>query len=234
MASTAPRRAPSANRHRAPGGRTSRSRRLQPASVEAPCRPSCNTHQQATKPNQTDMIGPRSNQQFTHGATGRWMARSDTVRDLLFGVRLDRLRGLPRFLSALRVLRRVLRRPERPPRARLPRRPGHRAGRTLIAVQYWESFDALDAWLATTASPIAAVGGDTCEALRRGSDRPLAQDLPGQPGGYESVYLDVPPWGLTTASRRSRCRRPRARPRRLREQRSAPPARRREPPPPPS
>jgi hypothetical protein len=41
--------------------------------------------------------------------TGRWMARrEEPFAVFLFGMRLNRLRGLPRFLWGLRVLRRVL------------------------------------------------------------------------------------------------------------------------------
>ena len=78
--------------------------------------------------------------------TGRWMAtRDEPFAVFLFGMRLNRLRGLPRFVWGLRVLRRVLRDLAAHQRGFVAGRV-YRAGRTLVAVQYWESFDALDAW----------------------------------------------------------------------------------------
>jgi hypothetical protein len=64
----------------------------------------------------------------------------------VFGMRLNRLRGLPRFVWGLRVLRSVLRDLDAHPEHGFLAGQVYRAGRTLIAVQYWESFDALDAW----------------------------------------------------------------------------------------
>ena len=58
-----------------------------------------------------EMMNPRKRTSSSHAVrTGRWMARRDEPFAIfLFGMRLNRLRGLPRFLWGLRVLRRVLR-----------------------------------------------------------------------------------------------------------------------------
>ena len=69
--------------------------------------------------------------------TGRWMAtRDEPFAVFVFGMRLNRLRGLPRFLWGLRVLRSVLRDLDAYPERGFLAGRVYRAGRTLVAVQY--------------------------------------------------------------------------------------------------
>ena len=97
----------------------------------------------------------------------------------------------------LRVLRRVLRDLDAHPERGLLAGQVYRAGRTLIAVQYWESFDALDAWARDHRLPhrrpwqqyLREALGD--EAMGLWHETYLAS-----PGSWEGVYLNLPPWGL--------------------------------------
>ena len=130
--------------------------------------------------------------------TGRWMAtREAPFAVFVFGMRLNRLRGLPRYLWGLRVLRRILRDLDAHPEHGLLAGRVYRAGRTLIAVQYWESFDALDAWARDHRLPprkpwqryLREALGD--EAMGLWHETYLAS-----PGSWEGVYVNMPPWGL--------------------------------------
>ncbi len=129
---------------------------------------------------------------------GRWMARrTEPFAVFLFGMRLNQLRGLARFMWGRRVLRRVL--------ADLEAHPGrgflagqvYRARRTLIAVQYWESFDALDAYARDHGLPHRRAWQ---RYLREALDDPAMglwhETYLAEPGTWEGVYLNMPPWGL--------------------------------------
>jgi hypothetical protein len=157
------------------------------------------------------------------------------VRVFVFGMRLNRLRGLPRFLWGLRVLRRVLRDLDaHPERGYLAGRV-YRTGRTLVAVQYWESFDALDAWARDHRLPhrkpwqryLREALGD--QAMGLWHETYLAS-----PGSWEGVYVNMPPWGLaagveavemqaTRGSARERLRERRKRSTRAAAERTPPP-----------
>jgi hypothetical protein len=130
--------------------------------------------------------------------TGRWMATRDApFAVFVFGMRLNRLRGLPRYLWGLRVLRRILRDLDAHPEHGFLAGRVYRAGRTLIAVQYWESFDALDAWARDHRLPhrrpwqryLREALGD--ETMGLWHETYLAS-----PGSWEGVYVNMPPWGL--------------------------------------
>jgi hypothetical protein len=130
--------------------------------------------------------------------TGRWMATRDEPFALfVFGMRLNRLRGLPRFIWGLRVLRSILRDLDANPEHGFLAGRVYRAGRTLIAVQYWESFDALDAWARDHRLPhrkpwqqyLREALGD--EAMGLWHETYLAS-----PGSWEGIYVNMPPWGL--------------------------------------
>jgi hypothetical protein len=130
--------------------------------------------------------------------TGRWMAtREEPFAVFVFGMRLNRLRGLPRLLWGLRVLRSVLRDLDAHPERGFLAGRVYRAGRTLIAVQYLESFDALDAWARDHRLPhrkpwqhyLREALGD--EAMGLWHETYLAS-----PGSWEGVYVNMPPWGL--------------------------------------
>jgi Domain of unknown function (DUF4188) len=130
--------------------------------------------------------------------TGRWMARRDQpFAVFLFGMRLNRLRGLPRFLWGLRVLRRVLRDLDTHPERGFLAGRVYRAGRTLVAVQYWESFDALDAWARDHRLPHRRPWQQYLrEALHDEAVGLWHETYLASPGSWEGVYANMPPWGL--------------------------------------
>ena len=126
--------------------------------------------------------------------------RDEPFAVFVFGMRLNRLRGLHRFVWGLRVLRRVLRDLDAHPEHGFLAGRVYRAGRTLIVVQYWESFDALDAWARDHHLPhrkpwqqyLREALGD--EAMGLWHETYLAS-----PGTWEGVYVNMPPWGLAAA-----------------------------------
>jgi Domain of unknown function (DUF4188) len=181
-----------------------------------PSRSCCNPHATSATnhPNPETMSSRERNSSSPTVRTGRWMARRDEpFAVFVFGMRLNRLRGLPRFLWGLWVLRRVL--------GDLNAHPEHGyltgrvypAGRTLVAVQYWESFDALDAWARDHRLPIASRGSSTC-GRRSTTERWACGMRPTWPapaaGKGSTATCRRGAW--PPAWRRSRCRRPRARP----------------------
>ena len=115
----------------------------------------------------------------------------------LFGMRLNRVRGLARFLWGLRVLRRILADLE----AHSPRGfvagQVYRARRTLIAVQYWESFEALDGYARDHGLPHRrAWQRYLSEALNDPAVGLWHETYLAEPGSWEGVYVNMPPWGL--------------------------------------
>ena len=134
---------------------------------------------------------------------GRWMARrEEPFAVFLFGVRLNRVAGLRRYLWALGVLRRVLADLEAHPERGFLAGRVYRSGRTLVAVQYWESFDALDAWARDHALPHR---GSWQRYLRESLDDPTFglwhETYLASPGSWEGVYVNLPPWGLGAGAR---------------------------------
>jgi hypothetical protein len=115
----------------------------------------------------------------------------------LFGMRWNRLSGLPRYVWGLRVVRRVL------ADLKARREPGflaghvYLAGRTLIAAQYWESFDQLDAYARDHALPHRRAWQ---RYLREALEDPAMglwhETYVVEPGGWEGVYVNMPAWGL--------------------------------------
>jgi hypothetical protein len=134
--------------------------------------------------------------------TGRWMTqRGEPFAVFLFGMRLNRVRGLPRFLWGLRVLRRVLADLEGQHAPGFLASRVYLGGRTLVAVQYWESFDALDAYARDHALPHRPAWQ---RYLRLALDDPAMglwhETYLVEPGTWEGVYVNMPDWGLGAAT----------------------------------
>jgi hypothetical protein len=109
----------------------------------------------------------------------------------------DHVPAVPRFLWGLRVLRRVLRDLEAHPQRGFVAGRVYRVGRTLVAVQYWESFDALDAWARDHRLPHRRPWQQYLrEALDDGAMGLWHETYLASPGSWEGVYLNMPPWGL--------------------------------------
>jgi hypothetical protein len=73
----------------------------------------------------------------------------------------------------------------------------YRDGRTLVVVQYWDSFDALDAWARDHRLPHRRPWQ---RYLREALDDPAVglwhETYLATAGSWEGVYLNLPPWGL--------------------------------------
>jgi len=133
--------------------------------------------------------------------TGRWMARrEDPFAVFVFGMRLNRARGLRRFLWGLGVLRRILADLETRPARGFLAGGVYRSGRRLIAVQYWDSFDALDEYARDHGLPHRRAWQ---RYLREALDDPALglwhETYLASPGTWEAVYVNMPPWGLGAA-----------------------------------
>jgi hypothetical protein len=123
--------------------------------------------------------------------------RSEPFAVFLFGIRLNHARGLARFLWGRRVLRRVLADLEAHQERGFLAGNVYRSGRTLIAVQYWESFDALDGYARDHALPHRrAWQGYLREALNDPAVGLWHETYLADPGSWEGVYVNMPPWGL--------------------------------------
>jgi hypothetical protein len=123
--------------------------------------------------------------------------RSEPFAVFVFGMRCNQVRGLPRFLWGLRVLRRVLADLHAHPERGFLAGHVYRLGRTLVAVQYWTSFEALDAWARDHALPHR---GPWQTYLREALHDPAVglwhETYLAGPGTWEGVYVNMPPWGL--------------------------------------
>jgi Domain of unknown function (DUF4188) len=70
----------------------------------------------------------------------------------------------------------------------------YRSGRTLVAVQYWAS---LDAWARDHALPHRGPWQRYLGETRRDPAMGLWHETSlAEPGGWEAVYVNMPPWGL--------------------------------------
>jgi hypothetical protein len=144
----------------------------------------------------------RSASRTSEVRVGRWMVgRAEPLVVFLFGMRLNRVGGLPRWLWGFGALRRVLADLE-----------GHHvrgflaghvylAGRSVIVVQYWESFDALDAYARDHALPHR---GAWQRYLRVALNDPAMglwhETYLVAPGSWEGVYVNMPRWGAGAAA----------------------------------
>jgi hypothetical protein len=114
------------------------------------------------------------------------MARRDEPFAIfLFGMPLNRLRGLPRFLWGLRVLRRVLRDLNAHPERGLLAGRVYRAGWTLVAWARDHRLPHRKPWQQYLR-----------EALDDGAMGLWHETYLASPGSWEGVYLNMPPWGL--------------------------------------
>ncbi len=131
-------------------------------------------------------------------------ATGDTVV-LLIGMRINRFwavhQWVPMLLAMFRMLHELGRQPERGLRGKvlLTASP-----RTYYAVQYWESEEKLYAYATAPDAFHHRVWKIANNKLRKGSMRGnvgLWHEAYVVPeGGYESVYFDMPPFGLAGAS----------------------------------
>jgi len=145
------------------------------------------------------MMSPRKQNSGPQAVrAGRCMARRDEpFATSLFGMRVNRLQGVPRFLGCLWLLRRVLRDLEAHPERGFLAGRVYRTGRTLVAVQYWESFDALDAWARDHRLPHRKPWQQYLrEALDDEAMGLWHETFLASPGSWEGVYVNMPPRGL--------------------------------------
>ena len=126
--------------------------------------------------------------------SGRWTARFDEPYVVfIIGMRINRLWKIHRWWPVATAMPRMLR--ELKARPELGYLGGRTwAGRTFVQIQYWRSFEALEAYAkardlehmpAWTAFNRARKGGDDVGVYH--------ETYRVAPGQYENVYVDMPP-----------------------------------------
>lgn len=134
---------------------------------------------------------------------GRFTAQTDQPFVVfLIGMRINKLRALrkwvPTFLAMPRMLRELYAHPEKGFLG------AHifRAGRTVLTVQYWRSFEDLERFARDPNDPHMPVWRRFNKVVghKDGSVGVFHESYLVNPGQYESVYVNMPVFGLAAAT----------------------------------
>lgn len=117
---------------------------------------------------------------------------------LLIGMRINRWWKLHRWLPVALSMRRMVKQ-----LGQLPRDSGYlggeyrTVGNPIIFVQYWRSYDRLEAYASNKDLAHLPMWGWFFKAIALGGDVGIYHEAYRiAPGNYESVYLNMPPFGL--------------------------------------
>jgi hypothetical protein len=133
---------------------------------------------------------------------GRMTARLDKpVVLFLIGMRINKLRNLPKYLWFMRTMPTMLAELEKTPDAGLLWYRQYVSPPNIMVQQYWESFDKL---LAYSKEPSKAHRPAWTrfmrELMKDGSVGIWHETYLVEPGRFETVYGNMPPFGLGAAS----------------------------------
>jgi len=133
---------------------------------------------------------------------GRMTAQLDKPIVLfLIGMRINKLSTLPRWLWFLRTMPNMLAELEKKPDAGLLWYRQYVSGRVIMVQQYWESFDKLLAYSSDKAAEhFPAWARYMRELMKEGSVGIWHETYLVEPGKFECVYGNMPPFGLAAAS----------------------------------
>ena len=133
---------------------------------------------------------------------GRYTARLEHPLVLfLIGMRLNKLILANKWLPVLLAMPRMLKELQQRPDAGLLSHRTFLSGRTILVLQYWESFEKLVAYAhATDASHFPAWAAFNREVGKTGTVGIWHQTYAVEPGKYETVYADMPRFGLASAA----------------------------------
>jgi hypothetical protein len=127
-------------------------------------------------------------------------ALDDDVVVFIIGMRVNRMRRLRSWLPAARAMPRMLRELAGDPSLGLLEVNSYWAGRVLIAVQYWSSFDHLQAFARSADHEHLPAWREFNRLVRDNGDVGIFHEtyLVG-PGTAETFYGNMPPFGLAAA-----------------------------------
>ena len=132
--------------------------------------------------------------------TGRQTANlDDEVVVFLIGMRINRLRSPRSWLPAFRAMPRMLAELAANPELGLLERPRFWSGRVFALVQYWRSFDTSPATRGLETTSTCPHGASSTGWSATTAPWDLPRDLPGRPGRAETLYANMPPFGLGAA-----------------------------------
>lgn len=134
--------------------------------------------------------------------SGRVTAKLDKpVVLFLIGARFNKLRTLPKWLWFARTMPAMLAELEKEPDAGLLWYRQYISGRTLMVQQYWESFDKLLAYASDkNAEHQPAWARYMRELASEGSIGIWHETYLIEPGKFECIYGNMPPFGLAAAT----------------------------------
>ena len=125
----------------------------------------------------------------------------DEVVVFLIGMRVNQLWKVHRWWPVMRAMGRMLRELDADPEAGLLSVEGW-FGRTSILVQYWRSFEALEAYAVDKAREHVPAWTAFNRAIGSNGEVGIWHETYRiRPGDYECVYNNMPPFGLGKATR---------------------------------
>lgn len=127
-------------------------------------------------------------------------ALDDGVVVFIIGMRINRLRRLRSWLPAFRAMPRMLRELRADPDLGLLRVQSFWAGRVLMGVQYWSSFEELEAFARSRDHAHLPAWREFNRLVRDNGDVGIFHETYRVgPGTAESFYGNMPPFGLAAA-----------------------------------
>jgi hypothetical protein len=133
---------------------------------------------------------------------GRYTARTDKPLALfLIGLRLNNLRAAHKWLPVFTAMPRMLAELDRKPDAGLLSHRVYHSWRIFLVQQYWDSFDKLMAYAHdTSAQHFPAWVAFNRAVGRDGTVGIWHETYLVEPGKYETIYANMPLFGLAAAS----------------------------------
>jgi len=133
---------------------------------------------------------------------GRYTARTDKPLVLfLIGMRLNKLWAAHKWLPVLTAMPRMLAELDRKPEVGLLSQRLYFSGRTFLLQQYWDSFDKLIAYAHDTSAQHFPAWATFNRAV--GKDGTVGiwhETYLIEPGKYETIYANMPLFGLAAAT----------------------------------
>jgi hypothetical protein len=133
---------------------------------------------------------------------GRYTARTDKPLVLfLIGLRLSKLWAAHKWLPVFAAMPRMLSELDRKPEAGLLSHRLYHSGRIFLVQQYWDSFDKLIAYAHdTSAQHFPAWAAFNHAVSKDGTVGIWHETYPIEPGKYETIYANMPLFGLAGAA----------------------------------
>lgn len=126
----------------------------------------------------------------------------EPVAVFLIGMRVNRLLALHKWLPVFAAIRPMLRELARFPEKGLLHSRVFWSGRTLLAVQYWRSFDDLERFARNPTDPHLPAWRRYNQCIGKSDVVGVFHETyPVQPGRVDAIYANMPAFGLGAATR---------------------------------